>query len=110
MSREAWIAVAIVVAIIAAVTIFGAVKLARRLWKTKKTLNELGAGGNWVFWGAMAYTIFPIDILPDPIYLDDMGVLGAALIYLTRLVQKKRAAGAFPHARTETRQVEQRRR
>ena len=110
MSREAWIVVAVVVAIIAAITLYGAVRLARRLWATKKTLNGLGAGGNWAFWGAMAYTIFPIDILPDPIYLDDMAVLGGALVYLTRLIQKKRAAGGLPQPRTEARRVDQRRR
>jgi hypothetical protein len=110
MSREAWIGVAIVVVIIAAVTLYGAVRLAKRLWATKKALNELGAGGAWAFWGAMAYTIFPIDILPDPIYLDDMAVLGAALVYLTRLVQQKRAARGLPHPRGEAPQADQRRR
>jgi uncharacterized membrane protein YkvA (DUF1232 family) len=55
-------------------------------------LTGLGAGGKIAFYGALIYTIFPVDVLPDPIYLDDMGVLAAALIYLTRLVHKRRAA------------------
>jgi hypothetical protein len=55
-------------------------------------LGELGLGGKVAFYGALAYTILPVDLLPDPVYLDDMGVLAGALIYLTRLAQKHRAA------------------
>lgn len=93
MSREAWIAVAVVVVLIGAVTLWGAVKLARRLFVAKRLLNELGGtSGKVAFWGALIYTILPIDLLPDPIYLDDMGVLGLALLYLTHLLRKRRAA------------------
>ena len=93
VSREAWIAIAVVVVIIGAVTLFGAVKLAKRLFVTKRLLNELGGtSGKVAFWGALIYTILPIDLLPDPIYLDDMGVLGLALMYMTHLVRKRRAA------------------
>jgi uncharacterized membrane protein YkvA (DUF1232 family) len=42
-----------------------------------------------VFWAALIYTIFPIDILPDPIYLDDVTVLGAALWFLNRLLRRQ---------------------
>src|SRR5262245_27839493 len=93
MSREAWIAIAVVVVLIGAVTLYGAVKLAKRLFVTKRLLSELGGtGGKVAFWGALIYTILPIDLLPDPIYLDDMGVLAIALLYMTNLVRKRRAA------------------
>jgi uncharacterized membrane protein YkvA (DUF1232 family) len=55
----------------------------------KRHLGELGTGGQVAFWGALLYTIFPIDLLPDPIYLDDMAVLAAALAYLTHLWRKR---------------------
>jgi 4-amino-4-deoxy-L-arabinose transferase-like glycosyltransferase len=91
--REAWIAVAVVVVLIGAVTLYGAVKLAKRLFATKRLLSELGGtSGKVAFWGALIYTILPIDLLPDPIYLDDMGVLAIALLYMTNLVRKRRAA------------------
>ncbi|WP_425276162.1 DUF1232 domain-containing protein [Streptomyces murinus] len=32
-----------------------------------------------MFWGAVAYLLLPTDLLPDPIYLDDIGVLLLAL-------------------------------
>lgn len=89
MSREAWIAVGVVVAVIGLLTLFGAVRIARKLFRTKRMLGDLGTGGKIAFYGALIYTIFPIDILPDPIYLDDMAVLGGALFYLNKLVRDR---------------------
>jgi uncharacterized membrane protein YkvA (DUF1232 family) len=92
MSKEAWIAIAVVVVIIGAVTLYGAIKLARRMFVMRRLLAEVGGkGGQIAFWAALIYTILPIDILPDPIYLDDMGVLGIALAYMTHLLHKHRA-------------------
>lgn len=92
MSREAWIAVAVLGAIVAVATLIGAIVLAVRVWRTRKMLGELGFGGKVAFYGALTYTILPIDVLPDPIYLDDMGMLAGALLYLTHLVRRQRAA------------------
>ena len=80
--------------IVALATLIGALVLLVRVVRTRKLLTELGAGGKVAFYGALIYTIFPVDLLPDPIYLDDMGVLTGALIYLTRLVHKRRAQQA----------------
>jgi uncharacterized membrane protein YkvA (DUF1232 family) len=76
--------------IVALITFIGAIVLLVRVVRTRKLLADLGAGGKVAFYGALIYTIFPIDLLPDPIYLDDMGVLAGALFYLTRLAQKRR--------------------
>ncbi|MEV4117900.1 YkvA family protein [Micromonospora sp. NPDC049645] len=92
MSRQAWVLV-VIASILALATLVGAVVLAVRVVRTRRLLTGLGAGGKVAFYGALIYTIFPVDVLPDPIYLDDMGVLAAALIYLTRLVHQRRAAG-----------------
>ncbi|MGC9665934.1 hypothetical protein ACNTMW_05185 [Planosporangium sp. 12N6] len=92
MSREAWIAVIVLVGIVAVATLAGTVVLAIKVFRTRRLLGELGAGGKVAFYGALLYTILPVDLLPDPIYLDDMGVLAGALLYLTRLVHKRRAA------------------
>jgi hypothetical protein len=93
MSREAWIVVGVLAAIVAVVTVYGAIRLAGRLLTTKRMLGDLGVGGKVAFYGALIYTILPIDLLPDPIYLDDMGVLAVALLYLTNLLRKRRARG-----------------
>ena len=91
LSDGTWTLVGVVIGILAVATLIGAIVLLVKLWKTKKMLSAMGAGGNVAFWGALIYTIFPVDLLPDPVYLDDMGVAAAALIYLTRLYQKRKA-------------------
>ncbi|MEU8070249.1 MULTISPECIES: YkvA family protein [unclassified Micromonospora] len=99
MSREAWVLV-VLAAVVAVAMLAGAVVLAVRLVRTRRMLGALGAGGKVAFYGALIYTILPVDLLPDPIYLDDMGVLAGALFYLGRLVAKhraeQRAAGESP--------------
>ncbi|AXE25204.1 hypothetical protein C0216_18705 [Streptomyces globosus] len=32
-----------------------------------------------LFWAAVVYTVSPVDLVPDPVYLDDIGVLLFAL-------------------------------
>jgi hypothetical protein len=91
MSQEAWTVLVVLGSLLAVVTLAGAVVLAVRVWRTRKLLGTLGVGGKVAFYGALAYTILPVDLLPDPIYLDDMGILAGALIYLTRLVNRERA-------------------
>jgi hypothetical protein len=99
MSREAWIAIGIVVLVVAIVTFVGAVRLLLKVFGMRRHLGELGTGGKVAFWGSLIYTFLPLDLLPDPIYLDDMAVLGTALVYLTRLWHKRRGALPPPHAR-----------
>lgn len=96
MSREWWIILGVVGAIVAVVTLIWAVRLLMRLVTVRRALQAAGAKGQWVFWGALIYTIFPIDILPDPIYLDDVTVLGGALWFLTRLLRRQAALKDVP--------------
>jgi hypothetical protein len=87
----AWIAIIVLCVVLVVAMLVGAIALAIRLVRTRRLLTDLGAGGKIAFYGALIYTIFPIDLLPDPIYLDDVGVLTGALIYLTKLANKRRA-------------------
>ena len=110
MSRDAWILIGVIVVVVGAVTLFFALRLTFKLVAIKRSLNQLGASGKLAFWGALAYLIFPIDILPDPIYLDDMAVAGGALFFLTRLLRKQESLrNALPHAQRLARQVSARR-
>ncbi|GIG88101.1 DUF1232 domain-containing protein [Plantactinospora endophytica] len=90
MSRETWTVILVLGGIVAVATLVGAIMLAVRVLRTRKLLGELGAGGKVAFYGALIYTVLPVDLLPDPIYLDDMGVLAGALLFLTRLVHQRR--------------------
>ena len=89
MSRETWIAVGIAVAVIGVITLYGAIRLLIKLFRMRRSLGDLTTGGKIAFYGSLIYTIFPVDLLPDPIYLDDMAVLGTALVYLTRLLHRR---------------------
>lgn len=91
MSRDTWIILLLVgLGLLALATLIVAVKFALRLLATKRMLGELGTGGKIAFYGALLYTIFPVDLLPDPIYLDDIGVLAAALTVLTKTLRRRR--------------------
>ncbi|PZH02146.1 hypothetical protein C1I97_21740 [Streptomyces sp. NTH33] len=73
--------VLLVAAVLAAAVLGVAVALLVRLVRTRRDLRRAGlpTGPRWVFWGAVAYLILPTDLLPDPVYLDDIGVLLLAL-------------------------------
>ncbi|MER5525413.1 DUF1232 domain-containing protein [Streptomyces sp. NPDC054813] len=73
--------VLVICAIVAAALLAGAVTVLVRLVRTRRTLRRAGlpTGPRWVFWGAVLYLVLPTDLLPDPIYLDDIGVLLLAL-------------------------------
>ncbi|MER6631365.1 YkvA family protein [Streptomyces sp. NPDC000987] len=70
-----------VVAALAAVVLGFAVVLLVRLVRTRRSLRRAGlpTGPRWVFWGAVLYFVLPTDLLPDPVYLDDIAVLLLAL-------------------------------
>jgi uncharacterized membrane protein YkvA (DUF1232 family) len=68
------------------VAVFLLVKLVRMFSLVRS--ETMPVQGKVAFWAALAYTIFPLDVLPDPLYLDDVGVLGGALAFLAHLVSK----------------------
>ncbi|MER6984047.1 DUF1232 domain-containing protein [Streptomyces carpinensis] len=73
--------VLLVAAVLAAVVLVLAVGLLVRLVRARRDLRRAGlpTGPRWVFWGAVLYLVLPVDLLPDPVYLDDIGVLLLAL-------------------------------
>jgi hypothetical protein len=99
MSREEWIVIGIAAGVVAIITFVGAVHLLLKVFRMRRHLGELGPGGKVAFWSAVIYTFFPFDLLPDPIYLDDMAVVGGVLLYLTRLWRQRHGGLPLPHAR-----------
>ncbi|MGW1669745.1 YkvA family protein [Streptomyces sp. NPDC002324] len=69
------------IALVAAAVLGVAVRLLLRLVRTRRELDRAGlpTGPKWVFWGAVLYLVLPTDLVPDPVYLDDIGVLLLAL-------------------------------
>ncbi|MEU0171300.1 YkvA family protein [Streptomyces iakyrus] len=73
--------VIVLAAVLAAVVLVFAVVVLVRLVRTRRDLKRAGlpTGPRWVFWGAVLYLVLPTDLVPDPVYLDDIGVLLLAL-------------------------------
>ncbi|HEY8982936.1 MAG TPA: YkvA family protein [Streptomyces sp.] len=73
--------VLVVGALLAVALLVCAVVVAVRLVRTRRELRRAGlpTGPRWIFWGAVLYFVLPTDLLPDPVYLDDIGVLLLAL-------------------------------
>ncbi|GHI03819.1 hypothetical protein AQI88_08885 [Streptomyces cellostaticus] len=73
--------VLVIAAAVAALLLAVAVGLLVRLVRARAALRRAGlpTGPRWVFWGAVLYLVLPTDLLPDPVYLDDIGVLLLAL-------------------------------
>ncbi|MEU0029215.1 YkvA family protein [Streptomyces sp. NPDC006335] len=74
-------ALIVVAVVLAALALAVAVGLLVRLVRTRRGLRRAGlpTGPRWVFWGALLYFVLPTDLVPDPVYLDDIGVLLLAL-------------------------------
>ncbi|MEX2981133.1 YkvA family protein [Streptomyces sp. C36] len=97
MSDTLWIVVG-VLAVLSAATAVAAVIVAVRLFKARRLLRGAGVpdSSRLFFWGALLYLVSPVDLLPDPIYLDDVGVLLLALRSLRSLHEAANAAGVPP--------------
>jgi hypothetical protein len=80
MDSTTW-TVIVVIAVLAAAVLGLALVLLLRLVRTRRDLRRAGlpTGPRWVFWGVVLYLVLPTDLLPDPVYLDDIGVLLLAL-------------------------------
>ncbi|HEX6197583.1 MAG TPA: IS110 family transposase [Jiangellaceae bacterium] len=94
VSGETWVWVGVAVVVVGVLTLIPAIGFAKRLLAVRRALGQLGVDGKVAFYGALTYMIFPVDLFPDPIYLDDIGVLAAALYYLTRSLRERRAPDA----------------
>lgn len=83
---ESTTAVIVVAVALAAVVLAVAVGVLVRLVRTRRLMRRAGlpTGPRWVFWGALLYFVLPTDLVPDPVYLDDIGVLLLALRTLRR--------------------------
>ncbi|MEU1125866.1 YkvA family protein [Streptomyces sp. NPDC005899] len=89
MDLSVWLIVAVVAALLTAVT---AAVLLVRVFRARRLLVDAGVPlhNKALMWAAVLYTVSPVDLLPDPVYLDDIGVL---LLALRSLHSAAHAAG-----------------
>ncbi|WP_405607037.1 YkvA family protein [Streptomyces sp. NBC_01508] len=79
---DANLTVALAVAAVAIVAMLAAtIVLLVKVFRTRALLREAGVplSNRAAYWGALIYVMSPVDLLPDPVYLDDIGVLLLAL-------------------------------
>ncbi|MGC5038997.1 MULTISPECIES: YkvA family protein [unclassified Streptomyces] len=94
-----------VAAVLAALVLAFAVGVLVRLVRTRRDLRRAGlpTGPRWVFWGAVLYLVLPVDLLPDPVYLDDIGVLLLALRTVRGSLGERERSAAPPPDRQPAR-------
>ncbi len=92
-----WWASAAVLVIVTAVV---AVRLAVKLVRARRLLGatNIPMSNKVLFWAAIAYLICPVDLLPDPVLLDDIGFLLVALRSLQKAAVR---AGTLAPGRRE---------
>ncbi|MFJ2821220.1 YkvA family protein [Streptomyces toxytricini] len=73
-----WLTAAAAAALLLAAT---AAVLLVRVVRARRMLLDAGVPlrDKALFWVAVVYTVSPVDLIPDPVYLDDIGVLLFAL-------------------------------
>ncbi|MFG2983381.1 YkvA family protein [Streptomyces sp. NPDC048258] len=78
MDGKIWLTLA---AVVAAGLAIAAVVLLVRVFRARRLLLDAGIPlrDKALFWAAVIYTVSPVDLIPDPVYLDDIGVLLLAL-------------------------------
>jgi uncharacterized membrane protein YkvA (DUF1232 family) len=75
-----------VAGLLVAATALVVVRLSIRLVRARRLVGSAGLplSTRMGFWAAVAYVVMPFDLLPDPVLLDDIGVLLLALRALDR--------------------------
>lgn len=88
----------VVAAVVVVGTLVVAVVLAVRLFRARKLLSDAGVplSRKLLFWGALLYLVSPVDLLPDPVLLDDIGLLLVALRSLHQAGEPTADADAKP--------------
>ncbi|MER5279058.1 DUF1232 domain-containing protein [Streptomyces sp. NPDC002809] len=104
MDTTAWIVIG---AALVLLTVGVAGVLLLRVLRARKLLADAGIPlrDKALFWAAVIYTVSPVDLLPDPVYLDDIGFL---LLALRSLHAAARAAGGAGAGDRAERRVEAR--
>ncbi|MEV6105367.1 hypothetical protein AB0M28_11730 [Streptomyces sp. NPDC051940] len=76
----------------ALVTLIAGIVALRRLFRVWRELRDESVPGSAKLWfyAAVVYFFWPVDVLPDPVYLDDLGAVLLALHNLKRQARELR--------------------
>jgi len=92
------IAVGVVVVL---VTLYIVVRVLRRLHRLRGFVRSPDSPGTAkaAYYAAWVYAISPIDFLPDPILIDDIGVVLACVAALEQMARRRRSTITPPRER-----------
>ncbi|MEU8679233.1 YkvA family protein [Streptomyces sp. NPDC048560] len=95
MDTKGWL---ILAAVLVLLTVGVAAVLLVRVLRARKLLLDAGIPlrNKALVWAAVIYTVSPVDLLPDPVYLDDIGFLMLTLrsLHLAALTAGTAVSGA----------------
>jgi uncharacterized membrane protein YkvA (DUF1232 family) len=80
------VAALVLVAVTAVVLLVLVIAMVRRHRKVHRPGVPVSAKVS--YWGSIVYTLVPLDLLPDPVLVDDIGVLATALVYVGHVLKK----------------------
>ena len=80
------VAAVVLVVVSAVVVLVLAITMVRRHRKVHQPGVPVSAKVS--YYGSIVYALLPLDLLPDPVLVDDIGVLAAALVYVGHVVRK----------------------
>ncbi|MEW1696214.1 YkvA family protein [Streptomyces sp. NPDC093249] len=102
MEKDLWLVVGLVLVLVGAGV---AAVLLVRVFRARKLLLAAGVPlrNKALFYAAVVYTISPVDLIPDPVYLDDIGVLLVALRALHAAAARSGVVTKKPAAEPESR-------
>jgi uncharacterized membrane protein YkvA (DUF1232 family) len=91
--------VLVLVVLVVITGVVGAFLLVKLVMKHRQVNRpDTPFSAKFVYYASLVYAIFPIDLLPDPALIDDIGVLAGALFYVSRVIKKLRGRPEHPLA------------
>ncbi|GAA2730183.1 hypothetical protein [Actinocorallia aurantiaca] len=94
-----WLIAAGVVVVL--VTLYIVVRVLGRLRGLRGFVRSQDAPGTAkaAYYGAWIYALSPVDLLPDPILIDDIGIVLACVAALEQMARRRRSAVTPPRER-----------
>jgi uncharacterized membrane protein YkvA (DUF1232 family) len=79
---DSWdVVLLILLGLVVLVTLIVAIRFLVQLLRMRRLAlaTAMPHQGKVAFWVALVYSVSPLDLLPDPVYLDDIGILVGAI-------------------------------
>jgi len=91
-----WIILACVVVV--AATLYVVVRVLRRLHRLRGFVHAPDSPGTAkaAYYAAWVYALSPVDLLPDPVLIDDIGIVLASIAAIERMARRRRRTALRP--------------